>query len=125
MTHDYAFKYDPDMGLITIFVGGNQLAEWCCEGDPDELIVDFKRIYEAGFNNASPCHDDLVEALDGYTKKCSICHGSGEYEQWPHLSPSEVDEIVKSGEELPKSKIYKCTNCKDSIDLLAKARGES
>lgn len=67
---------------------------------------------------------ELVEALEGHTKKCGICHGSGEYEQWPHLSPGEVDEIIGSGKDLPKSKTCKCTNCRDSIDLIAKSKSK-
>lgn len=43
---------DVDNGLVEFFVNGKLLTEWTFEDDPELSFYEFKKVYEAGWENA-------------------------------------------------------------------------
>jgi len=62
----------------------------------------------------------LLRALKSALRFCPTCSGKGEYKFNIHLSPSEIDEIIASGKELPKSEVRSCLTCKKETRILHK-----
>lgn len=48
----FTYIYDPDDGMMEMFIDGEKFSEIWCEGDPQNLMQEFRRIYTAGYIHA-------------------------------------------------------------------------